>query len=126
MVVFGIFFMGILFNIPSVSDIGIFDTCNNQIKVCRMASVVFAVLYWFVVSGLSTDKCLAGYARLSTTCSKVGTIWIVFAFVNVVISVILGISKRGKNELKIMENLRKSSFIMGAVFLAISFILKVN
>ena len=126
MTAFVIFFIGVLFNISSITDAGIFYTCKNQIKVCQIASAVFALLYWFVVSGLSTEKFLAGYTRLSATCFIVGIIWIIFAFVNVVISIILGLSKKGNNELEIMENLRKSSFIMGAVFLAISFILKVN
>ena len=45
---------------------------------------------------------------------------------NVVISVVLGILKRGKEELEIMGKLRKSNFVMGAIFLVIAFILKVN
>lgn len=121
-----LFFVGILLRSQSISNIDVFNTCNSQIKVCRVSSVIFAILYWFVISGLPTKECLEGYANLSATCSRLGCIWIVFAFVNVIISVILGILKRGKDELEIMGKLRKSNFVIGAIFLVIAFIFKVN
>lgn len=126
MVASAVFLIGILFGSKSISNVEVINTCNNQTKVCRISSVIFAVLYWFAVSGLPTEECLEGYANLSATCSRLGCIWIVFAFVNVIVSVILGILKRGKEELEIMGKLRKSNFVMGAIFLVIAFILKVN
>lgn len=126
MVVSAVFLVGILLRSKSISNVEVFNTCNSQIKVCRILSVVFAALYWLVVSGLPTEECLEGYANLSATCSRLGCIWVVFAFVNVVISVVLGILKRGKEELEIMGKLRKSNFVMSAIFLVIAFILKVN
>ena len=88
--------------------------------------MIFAFLNWFTVSGLPIKECLDGYANLSATSSCLGCIWIIFAIVNVIVSVILGILSRGKEELTIMGKLRNSNFIMGAVFLAIAFVLKVN
>lgn len=121
-----VFLIGILFRSKSISNVEVYNTCDNQIKVSRVSSVIFAVLYWFVVSGLPTKECLEGYANLSATSSRLGCIWIVLAFVNIIVSVILGILKRGKEELEIMGKLRKSNFVMGAIFLVIAFILKVN
>lgn len=121
-----VFFVGVFFENRPTSNIEVFNTCNNQVKVCRVASLIFVVLYWFVVSGLSTEECLEGYSKLSTACSILGRIWIVLAFVNIVISVIIIISERGKDEMEIMGKLRKSDFVMGAFFLVIAFILKVN
>ena len=126
MIASAVFVVGILFKSKSISNVEVFNTCNNQIKVCRISSVIFAVLYWFTVSGLSTKECLEGYTNLSTTCSRLGCIWIAFAFLNVIVSVILGILKRGKEELEGMGKLRKSNFVMGAILLIIAFVLKVN
>ena len=121
-----LFVLGILFKIRSVSTLDVFTTCNIQIKACRVSSVVFAILYWFLVSGLPTSECLEGYKALSSICSIWGCVWIVLAFVNVAISIILGISKRGRDELEMMRKMRKSNFVMGAIFLVIGFLLKVN
>lgn len=126
MIVSVVFFVGILFESQSVSDKDVFNTCNNQMKVCRVSSVIFAILYWFVVSGLQTEECLEGYQKLSTICLRLGYIWITLAFVNVIISIILGILERGKDELEIMGKLCKSGFMMGASFLVIAFVLTVN
>lgn len=121
-----LFVLGILFKIRSVSTLDVFTTCNIQIKACRVSSVVFVILYWFLVSGLPTSECLEGYKALSSICSIWGCVWIVLAFVNVAISIILGISKRGRDELEMMRKMRKSNFVMGAIFLVIGFLLKVN
>lgn len=121
-----VFFVGILFESQTVSNRDVFSTCNRQIKVCRVSSVIFAILYWFVVSGLQAEECLEGYKQLSTICLRLGYIWIVFAFVNVIINIILGITERGKDELEIMRKLCKSGFMMGASFLVIAFVLTVN
>lgn len=126
MVVSVVFFAGILFRCQTASDAETFKTCNNQMRVCKISSVIFAILYWFVVSGLPQEECLKAYEELSATCFRWGRIWIIFAFVSVVISIILGISKRGKDELEIMRELKKSSFVMGTFFLIIAFILKVK
>lgn len=126
MIVSAVFLAGILLKSNSISSVEVFNTCNNQTKVCRISSVIFVILYWFAVSGLSTEECLKGYANLSAICSCLGCIWIVFAFINVIVSVIFGILKKGKDELEIMGKLRKSNFVMGAIFLVIAFILKVN
>lgn len=121
-----VFFVGTLFESGLTATAEIFNVCDNQIRICKISSIVFVVLYWFAVSGLPQAECLAGYAKLSAVCFTIGRIWIIFAFVNVVFSMFLGILKRGGSELAIMGKLRTSCFIMGAVFLVIAFLLKVN
>ena len=42
-----------------------------------------------LVSGLSKKECLKGYAALSKVCSRFGCIWIVFAVVNIALSIVM-------------------------------------
>lgn len=126
MVATGVFYIGILFRSASLTNPEVFSICNNQIKVCRVSSVVFSVLYWFVVSGLPSSECLIRYQNLSAICSRLGCVWVIFAFVSIVISIILGIQKRGKDEVITMSKLRNSSFVMGAILIMVAFVLKVN
>lgn len=121
-----IFAIGILVRSQTVTDSDVFNTCNNQMKICRIFSVVLIVLSWFVISGFPEGECLAGYEKLSVMCSELGRVWIIAALVNIVLSILFGILKREKDDLEIMGKLRKSSFFMGAIFLIISFILKVE
>lgn len=120
------FSLGSLIKNNSVFDYKTFSVCVHQINACRVSSVVFTALYWFVVSGLPQKQCLAGYAKISAICSKLGSIWIIFAFINIVLSFILCITKREKEDLSIMEQNRNSGFFMGALFLIIAFVLKVD
>lgn len=123
----GVFYVGILLRNESLASEKVFSACDVQIKVCKISSVVFSVLYWFVASGFPSIECLVGYQNLSVICSRLGQIWIVLAFVSIVISIILIIQKEGKpGEVKTMSKLRNSSFIMGAILLVLAFILKVN
>lgn len=121
-----VFCIGIVFRSQLFADTDVFNVCNNQIKVCRTASVIFVVLYWFMVSGLPTAECLEGYQNIAGISFRLGYIWCVFAVVTIVLSIVLGILKKGKDGLEIMGKLRKSGFVMGAVFLVIAFILKVD
>jgi len=122
----GIFYIGILFKSSSFTNPEVFSVCNNQIKICRVSIVIFSLLYWFVVSGLPSSECLIRYQNLSAICSRLGSAWIIFAFLNIVISIILGIQKRGADEIATMSKLRNSSFIMGAILLMFAFVLTVN
>lgn len=121
-----VFYVGILCKQQLFTNIDVFNACNNQIKACRVLSVIFAVLYWFLVSGLPTVECLECYRSMADACCRLGYIWIGFGFVNIVISIIFGILKKGKDALDIMGKLRGSSFVMGAIFLLMVFILKVD
>lgn len=121
-----VFFVGIFVKSKAISKPETFETCNNQIKVCRISSIVFTVLFWFIASGLPTEECIVKYVNLSRLCAIIGSVWIAFALVNVIISIILSFTKREEGAMEIMKKLRKSSFVMGAVNLVIAFILKVN
>lgn len=121
-----VFYIGISFKSQSLTNMDVFNVCNNQMKVCRVSSVIFAALYWILASGFPTEECLKSYIVMADTCSRLGYIWIIFGFVNIVISVIFGILKKGKEALEIMGKMRGSNFTMGAIFLLMAFIFKVD
>lgn len=121
-----VFCFGIIKKSKTMTNTDTYDTCDNQLKTCRVLSVMFVVLYWFIVSGKTTVECLKGYAKLSANCSLIGCLWIISAIVNIIVSLYIGINKRGKDEMAIMVGMRKSCFTMSAVFLILSFLLKVN
>ena len=117
--------LGLLLKSQTFTEPTVLDNCNEQIKICRISSIVFLVLSWFIVSGQTTVECLAGYSQLSDRCLELGFIWIIFAFVNVCISILLGIMKRPKSNLDIIAKMRRSAFLMGGIYLIISVLLQV-
>lgn len=121
-----VFYIGIIARSKNLASADTYNNCNSQLKSCRVSSVLFALLAWFVASGGTRKEAIEGYTALSGTCSKLGYAWIIFAFINILLSLFLAITKRSGSELEIMKKLRNSSFIMGAVFLLLSFILQVN
>lgn len=120
-----IFYIGIIAKSKNLGNSDTYSNCNSQLKSCRVSSVIFVLLAWFITSGGSRAEAIEGYLSLSETCSSLGYAWIIFAFVNILISLFLAITKRSGNELEIMKKLRNSSFIMGAIFMCLAFILKV-
>lgn len=125
-VVSGIFFAGIFLGNKNMIDNDTFNVCDAQIKICRISSLVFSSVYWIVVSGKSTKECLEGYSRLSSVCFGIGCVWIAMVFINIVICIARIVYKKKNDGLEIMGRLRKSSLIMGAIFLGISLVLKVD
>lgn len=121
-----LFYGGILINNKNISSIQTFESCSDQLKTCKITSGIFVLLYWFVVSGMSKSKCLEGYAKLSSTCSRLGCIWIVIAVINIILSIYMGITKKNTEAIATMNKLRSSSFLMGTIFLIVSFVLKVG
>ena len=121
-----VFFIGAVTNNTKISGKETFAICNNQIKICRIASLVFVVLYWFIVSGMTKEECLKEYSKLSSICSVFGCIWIVFFIINIVFGIILAISKKGKDNTAMLGKMRKSNIVMGVLLLVIAFLLKVN
>lgn len=122
----GLFMIGILVKNKAIGDIETFNNCNTQLKTCKTASIIFIFLYWFISSGKSQVECLKGYETLSTIGARLGCIWVIIGVMNIVLSIILSITKRGKDQITIMNKLRTSSFLMGAILIVISFLLKVN
>lgn len=126
MVVTLIFYVGILLSNKNIFSGQVYTACSAQLKTCKVTSLVLAVVYWFCVSGLSKKECLEGYAALSKICSRYGCIWIVFAVINIALSIVMAIAKKDSEAMTTMGKLRTSCFWMGAIFLAISFVLKVG
>lgn len=126
MVVTLIFYGGILIGNKNISSGQVYASCNTQLKICKVTSIVFSAVYWFCVSGLSKTECLAGYATLSKTCARFGCIWLVIAVLNIVLSIVMAITKKNSESIATMGKLRNSCFWMGVIFLVISFILKVE
>jgi len=126
MVVTLVFYAGILLSNKNISSGQVYTACSAQLKTCKVTSVVFAVVYWFCVSGLSKKECLEGYAALSKVCSRFGCIWIVFAIVNIALSIVMAIAKKDSEAMTTMGKLRTSCFWMGIIFLIFAFVLKVG
>lgn len=99
---------------------------NSQINACRWASVVFTVLEWFLYSCESEMVCLLGYQELSLVCSQLGVIWIIFGFVCVLFALVLILRKADSPSVRGVSEFRNSSFLMGGIFLALSFFLNVG
>ena len=116
-----------------------FGVCAPQIQICRVSSVIFLVLYWISASTGS----LAEYQRvcdeISKICEKLNVAWFIFAFFCVILGLLTGIldkSERKREEnnknppsksletpLSVLNQLRTSAFIMGAVYLIIAIFL---
>ena len=121
-----VFYAGILLRNKNISNGQVYTSCSTQLKTCKVSSVVFAVVYWFCVSGLSKKECLKGYAALSKVCSRFGCIWIVFAVVNIAPSIVMAITNKDLEAMTTMGKLRTSCFSMGIIFLVFSIVLKVG
>ena len=65
-----VFYAGILMSNKNISSGQVYTSCSAQLKTCKVSSVVFVLVYWFCVSGLSKKECLKGYAALSKVCSR--------------------------------------------------------
>lgn len=121
-----VFYIGIIAKSRNLANADTYNNCSSQLKSCRVSSVVFTLLAWFVASGGTREEAIEAYIALSGTCSSLGYVWIVFAFISILLSLFLAIARRGSSELEIMKNLKSSGFVMGAVFLILSFLLEVN
>ncbi len=102
-----------------------FNTCLQQVKTCQWASIAFTVLAWFLSSGKSANECLELYGELSANCSKIGFIWMVFAFASILLGFFLSFVKRSSDEADKVNELRDNSFIQAAIFLFVAFLLDV-
>ena len=125
MIVTLIFYGGIILD-NNISSGQVYASCSTQLKTCKISSIVFAVVYWFCVSGLTKKECLEGYVALSKTCSRYGCIWIVFAVLNIVLSIVMAIARKDSEAIETMGKLRTSCVWMGVIFLIFSFVLKVG
>ena len=121
-----VFYAGILMSNKNISSGQVYTSCSAQLKTCKVSSVVFVLVYWFCVSGLSKKECLKGYAALSKVCSRFGCIWIVFAVVNIALSIVMTITNKDSEAMTTMGKLRSSCFLMGIIFLVFSVVLKVG
>ena len=121
-----VFYAGILMSNKNISSGQVYTSCSTQLKTCKVSSVVFVLVYWFCVSGLSKKECLKGYAALSKVCSRFGCIWIVFAVVNIALSIVMAITNKDLEAMTTMGKLRTSCFSMGIIFLVFSVVLKVG
>lgn len=120
-----IFFGSILTNKNNITT-QVYESCKPQLKACEVCSVVFAFLYWFAVSSLTQTECVKCYKKLSNAGAWIGGAWIVLAILDIVFSIYVSIRKKDTEAMNVMGRLRYSCFVMGAVFLIISFLLNVN
>lgn len=62
-----VFYAGILMSNKNISSGQVYTSCSAQLKTCKVSSVVFVLVYWFCVSGLSKKECLN---RMFVRCGK--------------------------------------------------------
>ena len=98
---------------------------ESHIKICKIAGIVFTITEWFFLSCEKKEICLEGYAKLSDICSRLGVIWIVFAFICIIINIALTIRRVDLGVTAVINRFRNSAFIMGTVHILFSFILNV-
>lgn len=98
----------------------------SQISICKRAGLVFTILEWFLFSCEKKSICLEGYAKLSIVCSRLSIVWIIFAFVCIMINMMLVIRKADSKIIEGVCKFRNSAFIMGAVYTFFAFILNVQ
>lgn len=103
-----------------------FNNCFRQIRTCRLVSIVFAVLLWFLISGREMEECLRLYGRLSVVCYRIGLSWIIFGLITIVFGVYLSFRNRISNNAQKLAKLRGSSFIQGALFLIFAVLLDIG
>lgn len=102
-----------------------FSSVNEQIKICRTASIIFTVIAWIAASCEDKASCLASYAELGKVCEGLGRVWIIYAFVFTAAFILVLIINKDHFLVKSASTLRNTGFVMGMVFLIISFILDV-
>lgn len=103
-----------------------FMTINKHIKTCRRSSLVFTALVWLANSFEQRSICIKGYLELSATCLRLGFFWLVYAFVCIAICILMVSIKKEQVLINHISKFRNSGFIMGAVFLIVSFLLNVK
>jgi len=101
------------------------DSFSAQLKSCRNTSLIFLFLAWFIYSAKAEEECLAGYAGISGLCSRIGCVWVGFAFACIVMSVVVGLVQRKSGGQTGMEQLRGSGIRNGILFLLIAFALNI-
>lgn len=106
----------------SVMDI---TSIYSQIGICKKTGIIFTVLEWFLFSCEKKEICLKGYANLSGVCLQIGIIWIVFAFICIIINMMVSICKADAKTIANLCRFRNSSFGVGALYILFSFILNV-
>lgn len=103
-----------------------FMTINKHIGTCRRASLVFTALVWLANSFEQRSVCIKGYLELSATCLRLGFFWLVYAFVCIAICILMVSMKKEQVLVIHISKFRNSGFIMGAVFMIVSFLLNVK
>lgn len=98
---------------------------DSQVKILKIVGIVFTIIEWFLFSCEKKEICLEGYAKLSDTCFRLSVIWIVLAFICIIINMALVIRRVDSGVIAIISRFRNSAFIMGTMYSVFSFILNV-
>lgn len=96
---------------------------DKHIKICRTASLTFTLLAWLTNSFEQKSVCLKGYLELSSICSRIGYLWLIYAFVCVVVCIVMLSMKKENSLIDGISKFRNKGFLMGAIFLTIAFLL---
>lgn len=119
---------GIATNVDIVFVIDATRSMQTTIDMVKESALSFQdKLYDFMDEAKrSINNLRKGYAALSKVCSRFGCIWIVFAVVNIALSIVMTITNKDSEAMTTMGKLRSSCFLMGIIFLVFSVVLKVG
>jgi hypothetical protein len=117
--------IGLMANSAYINDEDVFQACVRQAKTCRKASFLFCVVIWLLASCMSKAECLQIYGELSVQCFLLGSVWMLFAFVCILLCVFLGIARKKKTVISKIETFRNGNFLMSILFLLCSVLLNV-
>ncbi len=95
---------------------------KKNLRFCKISSVIFILCGWIIVAPqLSIGS--NSFDTITVACMNLGGIWFLTGFFNIIVTLFAGI-KREEKIIEVLNQYRGSSFIMGAVFCLLSFLLK--
>lgn len=103
---------------PNIDEV---STCLN---CCIISMIVFIICSWLMVSGERIEN-LECYKEIASKCLLMGRVWFIFAFLNILASLYVGMDKGNLNSIVTLKKIRKTTFIVGAVLCLLSFLLAV-
>lgn len=111
------------------AEMGSVEACCKYLKQCRWASVIFILCAWLSVSAESTAGMLRTYEEIAKVCQRMGAVWILMGFGNMVISIIISVINRNRAKgaaTAVLNAIRTPSFVTGGILLLLSLLLTTN
>ncbi len=117
--------IAVLYIFPNKEMPMIHETCR-YLKYCKIAGILFIISACLMISGENIYTNMALYQQVADKCLAIGKQWFFFAFANIIVSILVSLKKNSKSSLTALNKMRPSAFVMGTVFLILSFVLDVS